>query len=174
MLCIECDSSCKNQGLCSLLKGSSERTVNSIAPLAYALAYIASLKYGQNVDINPFDAALQAFKFTTYHGNLNENICREEYAGRKQAMMDDAVNKLEESVKIVNNYLPAMIDGNNAEVVVYQSGREEARSPRSASIEKALKAKRIPYQIRNMKEELKAQGLGTDWIDDYQQEVKKK
>ena len=74
MQCVECDAPCKNEGLCSLLKGSSERTVDSIAPLAYALSYIASLKFGKDVQISPFDAALQAFRFTTYHGNLNSSM----------------------------------------------------------------------------------------------------
>ena len=174
MQCVECDAKCKDEGLCSLLKGSSERTVDSIAPLAYALSYIASLKFGTDVQISPFDAALQAFRFTTYHGNLNENICREEYAGRKQAMMDAAVNKLEESINIVKDYIPAMVEGKEPEIIVYNRGAEEARSPKSESIEKAFKQRKISYSIRNLKDELKAKGMGAEWVDDYRQEASKK
>lgn len=174
MQCVECDKGCKDECLCNLLKGSSERTVDSIAPLAYALSYIAGLKFGKDVQISPFDAALQAFRFTTYHGNLNENICREEYAGRKQAMMDDAVNKLEESVNIVKDYIPAMVDGQEPEVLIYDAGGNEVRSPRSKSVEKALKQRKISYTTRGLKDELKTKGIGTDWVDDYKQEVKRK
>ncbi len=174
MQCVECDDSCKDKGLCSLLKGSSERTVDSIAPLAYALSYIASLKFGQDVQINPFDAAMQAFKFTTYHGNLNENICREEYAGRKQAMMEYAIGKLEIAVDIVRDYIPAMVDGEEPRILVYSLGGKEVRCSESNAIKKALKAKKIAYTTRDLKEELKAKGLGTDWIDDYKQAVKVK
>jgi hypothetical protein len=173
--CVECAETCKTKGgLCNLLKGSSERTVDSIAPLAYALSYIASLKFGKDVQISPFDAALQAFRFTTYHGNLNENVCREEYAGRKQAMMDNAVNKLEESVNIVKDYIPAMVEGKDPEIIICNARGNEVRSPKSESIEKALKQRNIPYTTKSLKDELKTKGIGTDWIDDYKQEVKKK
>ncbi len=174
MQCVECDASCKDKGLCYLLKGSSERTVDSIAPLAYALAYIASLKYGTDVQINPFDAALQAFRFTTYHGNLNENTCREEYAGRKQAMMDDAINKLETAVNIVRDYIPAMFEGEKPELLSYTLNGKNVRSSKSRVVEAALKKGGIAYTTRSLNEELKAEGLGTDWIDDYAQEVRKK
>ncbi len=174
MLCVECNEDCKKEGLCSLLKGASERTVDSIAPLAYALSYIASLKFAKDIQISPFDAAVQAFRFTTYHGNLNDNICREEYAGRKQAMMDGAVNKLEEAVNIVKDYIPAMIEGKTPELVLYNLRGNEVLSPNSELIKTELEQKEIPYQIRRLKDELKAKGIGTDWVDDYRQEVKKK
>ncbi len=174
MQCVECEKGCKNEGLCNLLKGSSERTVDSIAPLAYALSYIASLKFGKNVEISPFDAALQAFRFTTYHGNLNENVCKEEYAGRKQAMMDTTVNKLEESVNIVKDYIPAMVEGKEPEIIVCNINGNEVRSPKSDSTENKLKERNISYQIRSIKDELKAKGIGADWVDDYKQEVKRK
>ena len=174
MQCTECDAPCKNEGLCSLLKSSSERTIDSIAPLAYAFSYIASLKFGADAQINPFDAALQAFRFTTYHGNLNENICREEYAGRKQAMMDNAVAELEDAVNIVREYIPAMIDGQEPIVLLYTVSGREIRTAKSDSMVKELTKRRIPFIIKSLDEELKAKGIGTDWIEAYKTEVGKK
>jgi hypothetical protein len=165
MLCNECSYSGKD--LCSRIRSSSERTIITMKALAYAMNYIAKLKSGKEVEIDPFDAALQAFRFTTYHGNLNEIIVTEEYAARKQAMMDETVEKLSEAVDIVRSYLPMMIKGYNPVIVVYQFNGREMRTVRDDKIISRLNKKGISYHEADLETELKQKGVGADWVYHY-------
>lgn len=167
MLCNECTQPDSAKGLCSRIKGSSERTIPAVKSLAYALSYLAGLKLGKNVEIDPLDAALQAFRLTTYHGNLNELIAQDEYAARKQMMMDETVEELSGAVDVLREYLPLMTEGHNPVVVEYQLQGEEIRTEKTPELIKALRGKGISYQETDLKSELKGRGLGTGWIEPY-------
>jgi hypothetical protein len=172
MQCLDCNSNGKD--LCSLVKNSSERTIDAIAPLAYALSYIATLKTGKEVIIDPLDAALQAFRFTTYHGNLNENIAKEQYAARKQAMMDETVEKIGESVKLVKTCMPAIVEGHRPKLIVYGANGREFQTASTDEIVSALKKKKISYKEVDLEQELKKKGVGTGWLESFRKEVSRK
>ncbi|MFH1972462.1 MAG: hypothetical protein ABIJ18_03235 [archaeon] len=172
MLCAECDDTGKD--LCSRVKGSSERTLPAVKSLAYALSYIAKLKTGKEVEIDPLDATLQAFRFTTYHGNLNELMAEDQYAMRKQIMMDETVEKLSGVVDVLRPYLPIMIDGGEPVIVSYQFKGEQFDGPKTDKTISTLRKAGISYQEKGLKAELKEQGLGTDWIDPYVKSMRKK
>jgi len=164
MLCNECEYSGKE--ICQKIKSSSERTTTAIQALTYGLNYVANLKEGKEVQLDPWQAGLQAFRFTTYHGNLNE-LLSEEYAERKQLLMDHTVEKLEESVVRLRRIIPYMIKGDLPVLLKYQNKGEEVVTPKSDSMTKALSDKNISFSEVDIREELKKDGIGTEWIDDY-------
>ena len=170
MLCSECEYTGKD--LCSKVKGSSPRTMPAVKSLAYAFSYLAKLRMGQEVQIDPLDAALQAFRFTTYHGNLNELVAQEDYSARKQVMMDETVNKLKEAVDVLKTYLPLMINGQEPTLISYNFERSSREVKKDGQIIKTLKEKDIPYQESKLGNKLKELGLGTDWIDPYVKSMK--
>ncbi|MFH1682868.1 MAG: hypothetical protein ABIA37_03655 [Candidatus Woesearchaeota archaeon] len=172
MLCSDCDYSSQEDNICSLVKASSERTLPAVKSLAYALAYVAELKLGKKVEIDPLDAALQAFKFTTYHGNLNEITAQQDYAARKQIMMDETVGRLSSAVELLKEYVPLMQEG-SSEYVKFTLGENETKAPRTKQIIQTLTQKGISYQETDLKTELQAKGLGTDWVDPYIKRMKK-
>ena len=164
-LCGDC--SFRGKDLCSLVKGSSERKIAAIKALAYGLSHIAKLKLGKEVEIDPFDAALQAFRFTTYHGNLNDVIASDEYGERRQTMMDEAVQELSGRVRILEPYIPQMLEGYQPVSLVYNSNGKERRATRTDELVAKLDKNKISYQTTNLKTELKEKGIGTDWINAY-------
>lgn len=171
MLCLDCNYT--GRDLCSLVKSSSERTFPAVKSLAHALSYVAEIKLGKDVEIDSLDAALQAFRFTTYHGNLNEQIAQEEYAARKQIMMDETVERLSGAVDIVRPYIPSMVTGKEPVVVNYQFNGADVRTAKDRKLIDRLKEKKISYQETDLKKELKENGLGTDWVDPYVKRMSK-
>ncbi|MBW2996745.1 hypothetical protein KY349_00220 [Candidatus Woesearchaeota archaeon] len=167
MNCAECTET--GRDLCSLIKASSERTVPAVKSLAYAFSYIAKLKEGKEVEIDPLEAALQAFRFTTYHGNLNDIVANEQYQARKQIMMDETVVKLGEAVKKVKGYFPVMFDEGKPVLLKYTNpgtGKEETIVKDDDTV-KALRDKNIAYTETDLKQELKDEGIGAEWVDTY-------
>ena len=128
----------------------------------------------KKVEVDLLDAALQAFRFTTYHGNLNELIAQEEYAVRNQMMMDETVGKLSGVVNILRDYLPIMIAGQQPVTLTYPFQGNEVRTVKSPELVGALRQKGVSYQETDLKQELKEQGLGTDWVDPYVKRMEKK
>ena len=164
MLCGDCNFAGKD--LCSLVKSSSERTITAVKALAYALSYIVELKTGEKIEVDPLDAALQAFRFTTYHGNLNDIVAEEKYGDRKQAMMNDTVAKLSERVDILRPYIPIILNGHEPVVVKYNLPKKgEQATARTEGLLKHLTEIKIPFRETDLRTELK--GVGTDWIDSY-------
>ena len=78
------------------------------------------------------------------------------------------------TIKELIESIPAMVEDKEPEIIVYNIDGKDVTSPRTESVEDALKQRSITYTIRNMKDELKTKGLGTDWIDAYKKEVNKK
>jgi len=171
MLCADCSYSGKE--LCSLIKSSSDRTTPAVKALAQAFSYMAKLKTGKDVEIDTFDALLQAFRFTTYHGNLNEIIAQEEFAGRKQAMMDKTVEQLRTRIDLFRDYMPALYADHDPVIIEYTDAKAKTIvTPHTPEVKNALKTSGITYHVRNLKDELKAQGIGTGWIDAYAKKVR--
>ena len=169
MLCDECEFTGKD--LCSRIKGSSQRTLPAVKTFAYALNYLEKLKEGREVEIDTLDAALQAFKLTTYHGNLNELMATEDYAARKQTMMDETVDKLTSAVDVLRPYFPLMFADREPIVLTFTKDGQEYRAAKEDAVEKALKKNKVPFQEIDVRTELKAKGIGTDWVDAYQRRV---
>ncbi len=166
MLCSDCD---KNDRICSLVKSSTERTIPAIKSLAYAFSYIAEMKFGQKgkpVEVDILDAALQAFRFTTYHGNLNHIVAQEEYAGRKQVMMEETAQKLSKCVGMLGTYIPLIEQGLPPIILVYRHNGKK-RAPKTQKLVDTFKSKNISYKEISLPDELKKEGIGTDWVDSY-------
>ncbi len=168
MLCSDCDSPSKD--LCSRIKSCSPRTVTAVKKLAYSLAYIVQLKYGPDVDVDIFSAALQALRFTTYHGNLNELIAQDSYSGRKQTMMDETASLLEPILTDLRDlYLPNIQNGIDPRFLVFDGNKIVQDTPQLRTI---LDQSNVPYVLHDLKEDLEAKGLGSDWVDEFVKEIK--
>ena len=165
MLCPECEYN--NHTVCDKIRGTSERTLPAIKALAYAFAHIIRLKAGKPVQIDPLDAALQAFRFTTFHSNLNPEIIAEAYWGRRQAMMDEVVQEISRGVDTLKIYLPHMIRGLQPVKLTYAMGDQTVHTIRTPQIVRTLRAKKIPFRETALKAELQDMGFDTDWIDTY-------
>lgn len=171
MLCGDCTYSGKD--LCSLVKSSSDRTTKAVRALAYGLARVAELKTGKPIEVETLDAALQAYKFTTYHGNLNDVVAQADFGSRKQELMEQAVIQLGKSVDTLRTYLPIITNGKEPKVVVYIVNGGERRVERTDKVIAALRKKGVSYREKDLRTELKEQGIGTDWIDAYARRFKK-
>ncbi len=171
MLCGDCTYSGKD--MCSLAKSSSDRTTKAVKALAYGLARVAELKLGRPLEVDALDAALQAYKFTTYHGNLNDVIAQADFGSRKQELMEEATKQLGKCIDSLRVYLPIIAEGREPNVVVYNANGEERTVERNDKIVKALRRKGVSYQEKDMKTELKERGIGTDWVDAYARRFRK-
>jgi hypothetical protein len=172
MLCPECSSTGKD--LCSRLKGSSNRTVSAVKMLANAIDYVVRMKLGKDVKTNMMDAALQAFRFTTYHGNLNPVMAREEYAERRQIMMDETVERLKKGVDLVGEYIECITEGNGTELIRYSLPEgEDYKTSRDPRMEESLRQNKIPYRITRLEDELKDVGIGSEWVEGYAKHFRK-
>jgi len=170
MLCGDCDYAGKD--MCSLVKSSSDRTTKAVKALAYGLAKIAELKLGKPIEVDTLDAALQAYKFTTYHGNLNEVIAETDFGSRKQELMSVVVGELEKRLDLLRGYIPVIIAGRDPVLVVYDSHGREVRAERTPKTLDALKSKGVSYAERDLKTELKEGGIGADWVDAFTRKFK--
>ncbi|MBU4069647.1 MAG: hypothetical protein KJ646_01570 [Nanoarchaeota archaeon] len=105
--CGDCDFSQKD--LCSLVKHSNTGTVGALKRFMLGTDYLMKLKHG-NISIDPLDLMLESFKFTTYHGNLNEIEINSRYYGEDQELMEDVVDKLREKIEPVKKYIDLAVD----------------------------------------------------------------
>lgn len=160
MACLDCPHASK---VCSSVKSSSERTVKSIARLAEGLLYVIELKYGMGSTISASDALLEAFRFTTYHGNLNDLVVGEKYNGRRQILMDSTIAKLQDAVKVIQ---PHMIDGKLRSQLIEFTLEEKGKitTTYDTKVLDNLKQRKVSHKILNLRERLKELGLGTDWL----------
>ena len=161
MKCLDCPHI---GDICSQVKSSSERTVESVALLAHALGYVAELKYGE-VALDPFDLLTHAFRFTSYHGNLNEVIANDTYAGRRQLMMDRMVN---ERLGPLINIIRAHVSDQRLYPLVLEytdnGTPKKIYTPQTKGTEGLLKKKRIQYQTLDLSAQLEEKGVGSDWV----------
>ena len=171
MLCGDCTYSGKE--MCSLVKSSSDRTTKAVKALAYGLARVAELKLGRAIEVDALDAALQAYKFTTYHGNLNDVVAQADFGSRKQELMEQVAGKLGERIDLLRAYLPIIDEGREPIVVVYNNNGKERRVERSNKVIDALRRKGVSYQEKDLRNELKENGIGTEWVDAYARRFKK-
>lgn len=164
MACLDCPHASK---ICSSIKSSSVRTVESIALLAQGLIYVAELKYGE-LTIPAFDAFLEAFKFTTYHGNLNEIVIGEKYAGRRQILMDETISKLREIIDCIK---PFMTEGklNTSLIKMTLPGQNPSLTENNPDLIRTLEQKKIPYEILVLEKVLKDKNIETSWIESLRQ-----
>lgn len=173
MRCSECDFEGKD--LCSLVKSSSDRSVKAVRALGHALSYIAQLKIGKEISVDPLDAMLQAYRFTSYHRNLNENIEREEYDGRKQLMMDTVVERLGAIVQQTKSHIHDIRQcGTTTLMKIRFPNGEEEISPYGADLEQECKKNKLHYEIIHLNEVLEKAGIGSDWIRAYEKRMQRK
>ncbi|HLC86227.1 MAG TPA: hypothetical protein VJG30_03000 [Candidatus Nanoarchaeia archaeon] len=171
MLCGDCGYTGKD--MCSLVKSSSDRTTKAVKALAYGLAKIAELKLGRPVEVDNLDAALQAYKFTTYHGNLNDVVAQSEFGSRKQELMTRVVEELEKRVDLLRSYVPIIQAGRAPVTLVYNANGRVVRAEKTSKVADALRDKGISYTQKDLKTELKESGIGVDWVDAYAKRFKK-
>lgn len=174
ILCTECNYSGKP--ICTRIKGSSERTISAVSRMSRAISYISKLKTGeQDLHIDPFDAALEAFRFTTYHGNLNELIILDEHEAQPQYMMDETITQLKAPINILRNYLPHILDGHEPTILSYNNpDGTPVKAQKTPKLIETLNECGINYQELSLKDQLKECGIGTDWVDPYVRRMKKR
>jgi len=152
--CGNCKSTKKD--LCSLVKQSATGTAASMKRFAGGINYIVELNHGQDVKIDPMSLALECFKFTTYHGNLNKSIISSKYFGEDQGLMRDVIKKLKDSIKPLKPYIDmaieSAINGNpTTEFICINNDGKEITNIFSEKLKKNLnslsKNKNISYKI---------------------------
>ncbi len=169
-LCGECSYAGKEY--CSLAKASSDRTTTAIKLLAHSFAKIVELKHGENYKIDPVQAILQAYRFTTYHGDLNEIVTQDEYQGRPQLMMDTVIQKYESLSKTIQSIVLCAEAGGSPVLVRYALKPKNGSStdyavPKSKQLIDALKAGKISYTEEDLESVVKEKGIGVDWLNAY-------
>lgn len=85
--------------LCSSVKQSNTGTNELMKLFAVGINYLLNLKHPGFESFDPFDLALEAFKFTTYHGNLNGIETSSTYSGEDQEHMAKVVETLRGSLE---------------------------------------------------------------------------
>lgn len=108
--CGKCDFT--EKGLCSLVKQSNTGTVELLKKFAIGINYLIGLKYPEMgiTAIDTFDTAIEAFKFTTYHGNLNGMETLSTYAGEDQDQMNEVVKKIREVIEPVRDCIDTAVE----------------------------------------------------------------
>ena len=170
----------KHRDLCSLIKHSNQGTIETTKLFASGINYLIQLKHGKT-EVDPFDLALEAFKFTTYHGNINGVERDASYEGEDQDLMEDAVHKIREKINPIRKYMDMLIErvvsghapetrfirlnpGTPNEIAdVYSEGLEK-------TIKEKEKEKKIKYDVFDPfddKEFSSNNGLRIDWFKGY-------
>jgi hypothetical protein len=110
-LCTNCDFRDQNneKGLCSLVKQSNTGTTGMLKRFALGINYLVQLKHGE-VIVDLFELALESFKFTTYHGNLNGMEVLSTYSGEDQEQMRDVVQRTRATISPLKPYIDRAIE----------------------------------------------------------------
>ncbi len=106
--CAECNFG--NKDLCSLVKQSPTGTAETVKRFAHSMAYLIELKYGKDVIVDPLELVLEAFKFTTFHGNLNSSITLPYFYGEDQDQMNKAIEELRKAIEPVRGKIDQCIE----------------------------------------------------------------
>jgi hypothetical protein len=190
MKCGECDFQKDNleSRVCHLAKHSNQGTLEGIKRFAVGMKYLVELKHGEDVQVNPFELALESFKFTTYHGNLNQIETMSTYGGEDQEHMEEVVSRLRKSIEPYTNYINSCIESalkGNAEIRFIQMGdtyeiySEEIEEKLKALSKGSPKKSKITYTIAepfknlNGKSFEDATGLSIGWFKGYLEFISK-
>ncbi|MBI5798021.1 hypothetical protein HZA98_03915 [Candidatus Woesearchaeota archaeon] len=167
MKCLECPH---GKDICSATKHASERSIQSILMLAKGMSHMLELKYGE-VEMPLLDVLTEAYRFTAFHGNLNDITLEEKYAGRRQLMMDALVGKIRAVVQDIQPHVfydEAHPQGTfHPELVECTVGGKRSLSPKTESLTRLLRQRSIPFTERNLQKRLEDQGIGADWVGDF-------
>ena len=88
--------------------------------------------------------------------------------------MDEVVGKLSKCTEIMKEYIAPITEGCEARVVEFEQGSSTVRTGRSDELIRILKENKTPYEVKDLKSELKEKGIGTDWVDAYVKHVGKR
>ncbi len=160
MSCPECEHKSK---LCSLAKSSSERTVQAVEGLALGFNYVASMKY-PDIVLDSLDCLLEAFKLTSYHGNLNSVVLAERFNGRRQFMMELVSSKLRD---VIDKIKPFVVDNklkNELYSLISHDGKTYYFDVSNSQLKKQLDDKSYSYNLIKLEDILSAEGLGSSWV----------
>lgn len=184
--CNNCKFNTKD--LCSLVKQSTPRTTKVLKLFANGINYLVALKY-RDKKLDPFDLAIESFKFTTYHGNLNGIETLSRYGGEDQEQMIDVCTAIRDKIKPVKKYIDDIIDSaingipetrfirlnipNRPLEEIYSAETEE-------ELKKIGKEKGISYTVFdpfsdkvNRKSFEERTGLRIDWLPNYLKTIAK-
>src|SRR3989338_746919 len=187
--CGSCNFPANN--LCSMIKQSNTGTTQTLKRFAHGLDFLAHLKQGNEISIEPLDLIAESFKFTTYHGNLNSSMTLSDYSGEDQEQMRDSLTKLKDSAGLVRTYMDGAIynacegnaetrvirigDATNPDLCIEMPYSDSAKAELDLANQelKMKKKKQASYQIfdpfdRQACEDFaKKTGLRIDWFPSY-------
>jgi hypothetical protein len=166
--------------LCSLVKQSNTGTIELLKKFALGINSLIGMKYPEMgiTSIDPFDLAMEAFKFTTYHGNLNGMETLSTYAGEDQDQMAEAVRKIRGVIEPLRSYIEPLIGS-------AMTGELETRflvikgEPIIYSLEdeEKCKKKKVSYNLIDSTEKFnnfgQQNGIRMDWLPVYLQSIAK-
>jgi len=163
--------------LCSLVKQSNTGTIQLLKRFANSVNYLIQLKHDK-VNVDPFNLALESFKFTTYHGNLNAVETFSKYGGEDQEQMRDTVRRIREKIMPVKPYIDLAVD--SAVKGVSETRFIELDGEQSKEIEiyseklnkklESLKSKRgLNYRVVDPfdRDFARTKGIRIDWFKGY-------
>jgi len=166
---------------CSTIKQASTRTSKAIISFAVGLDYLMKLKYKLDLAMDPLDLCVEAFSLTAYHGNINDVLLHnEDNQGAPQTAMNTIIEQLKTQIEIIKKY---RLQNRTlaTKIITYQVGSEQAITLNAADPEtencikraqKFAERQKVSFtqSARELKQELQAKGIGTDWITAYNKE----
>ncbi|MFA4960394.1 MAG: hypothetical protein WC548_01905 [Candidatus Pacearchaeota archaeon] len=171
---------CSRQGkdICSLVKQSNTGTSQLLKRFANAVNFIIGLKH-PGISLDPFDLALESFKFTTYHGNLNGVETLSTYSGEDQEQMRDVVSKIREKIEPIRSYIDtaiqsAVYDGKAEDrfIEIQQGGDKEVRvysEDQKRNLDVLKGKKDFSYKVVSPFDKSfgEKKGIRIDWLKGY-------
>ncbi len=176
--CGNCDFTGKE--LCSIVKQSTTGTQELMKKFATGINYLINLKHPGFVSLEPLDLALETFKFTTYHGNLNGLEIASEYAGEDQELMQDVITKIRDTIdETTKDYIDLTIDsavkGNPETRIITLKGENRIYTPKEkGKLQKNKISHRIIDTAQTFNEFGENTGIRLDWIPNYLKTLAKK
>ena len=177
------DCSFANKDLCSLVKQMNTGTSGLLKSFVSGLNYLIQLKHS-NVSPDPFDLVSEAYKFTTYHGNLNGIETNSTYNGEDQEQIRDIVSKIREKINPVKIYIDKAIAAAYEEgiyetrfIEIDVSGQRSQGEIHSEALIKKLQElkksnKSIRYEVVQPFDNFgEKTGIRFDWFDSYLKSV---
>ena len=183
--CGSCDFA--ENDLCSLVKHSNTGTIGALKKFVFGTEYLMKLKYGDDISIDPASLVFEAFKLTTYHGNLNEVEINSVYYGEDQELMEAAVKKLKNRLKSikgsVDTAISSALENGSAEtrfLEVHYSTMDSTQGDylpytkeNRNSLDEAVKSRKdLSYEVVSPFDSFAEQtGIRMDWFKGYLESI---
>lgn len=165
-----------HKDLCSLVKQSHTGTTAALKRFAKSIDYLIHLRDGE-IQFDPFSLALESFRLTTYHGNLNAVETSSTYAGEDQEHMNVVVKMVKEKVDPIKTYLDLAVEeatkGRYITSFILVKNKKDDKKPYifadSPKIIEQLKGEKLSFKLISPFQDSFGEdnGIRIDWVPGY-------